>query len=214
MGRQGRWQEATADAVLTLKVEPTESFNYHRLAGLLAITHDRPAYEQICQRFLTNFANPKNPYVAERMAQDCLLLPHSGADLALVDKLADVAVTLGSSEASLPYFQACKAMSNYRLGRFPEAIEWAEKATKSSLVEAQAKAFAVLAMAHWQLGQRDIARAMLAKGDTLAPSIQPARGAADIGESWVPWIFARVSLDEATGLIQSGSTTEHNSNKP
>jgi eukaryotic-like serine/threonine-protein kinase len=214
MGRQGRWQEATADAVLILKVEPTESFNYHRLAGLLAITQDRPAFEQICQRFLTNFANPKNPYVAERMAQDCLLLPHSGADLALVDKLADVAVTLGSSEASLPYFQACKAMSNYRLGRFPEAIEWAEKVTKSSLVEAQAKAFAVLAMAHWQLGQRDIARAMLAKGDTLAPSIQPARGAADIGESWVPWIFARVSLDEATGLIQSGSTTEHNSNKP
>jgi len=214
MGRQRRWQEATADAVLILKVEPTESFNYHRLAGLLAITHDRPAYEQICQRFLTNFANPKNPYVAERMAQDCLLLPHSGADLALVDKLADAAVTLGSSEASLPYFQACKAMSNYRLGRFPEAIEWAEKVTKSSLVEAQAKAFAVLALAHWQLGQRDIARAMLAKGDTLAPSIQPARGAEDIGESWVPWVFARVSLDEATALIQSGSTTGHDSNKP
>ena len=40
MGLQGRWQEATADAVLILKVEPTESFNYHRLAGLLAITHD------------------------------------------------------------------------------------------------------------------------------------------------------------------------------
>ncbi len=68
-----------------------------------------------------------NPYVAERVAQDCLLLPHSGADLALVDKLADAAVTLGSSEASLPYFQVCKAMSNYRLGRFPEAIEWAER---------------------------------------------------------------------------------------
>jgi hypothetical protein len=25
---------------------------------------------------------------------------------------------------------ACKAMSNYRLGHFPEAIDWAEKAAK------------------------------------------------------------------------------------
>ena len=64
------------------------------------------------------------------MAQDCLLLPHSGVDFGLVDKLAETVVTLGSGEASVPYFQACKAMSNYRLGHFPEGIDWAEKAAK------------------------------------------------------------------------------------
>jgi hypothetical protein len=58
-----------------------------------------------------------------------------------------------------------------------------------------------------------MARAMLAKGDALAPSM-PGHGGVDLGDSWVAWLFARISLDEATALIQSGSTTEHNSSKP
>jgi len=181
------------------------------LAGLLAMTHDRPAYEQVCRRLLTMFANPTNPYIAERMAQDCLLLPHSEVDLELADKLADTAVKLGSQEASMPYFQACKAMSNYRLGYFPEAIQWGEKAAKSSLDLAQAKAYAVLAMARWQLGQKDEARAALAKGDALAPGILRERGAADLGESWVAWLMARISLDEAARLTKS---IDKNANQP
>ncbi len=213
-GRQARWQEAKADTALAIELQPNEHYRYHTLAGLLAITHDRPAYEQLCKKLLTKFADTANPYVAERMAQDCLLLPNSGVDLGVVDKLADTAVTAGRSEADLPYFQACKAMSNYRLGHFAEAIEWGEKAAKSSLADAQAKAYAILAMAHWQLGQKDAARDGLAKGDALAPNIQPGREAVDLGDLWVAWLMARISLDEATALIQSGSTTDRNSNRP
>jgi len=44
------------------------------------------------------------------MAQDRLLLPYSGVDLGLVDKLAETAVTFGSGEPSVLYFQACKAI--------------------------------------------------------------------------------------------------------
>jgi hypothetical protein len=105
----------------------------------------------------------------------------------------------------MPYFQACKAMSQYRLGHFPAAVEWAEKAAKNSSVAAQAKAYAILAMAHWQLGQKEVARAMPAKGDTLAPSLPAVNGAEDLGESWVAWLMARISLDEAGALIQSTS---------
>jgi eukaryotic-like serine/threonine-protein kinase len=208
MGRRGRWKEATADAALLLQLQPADNYNYHRLAGLLAITRDRAAYEQICQKFLTNFANPTDPYVAERIAEDCLLLPHSGVDLGLLDQLADKAVTLRMYDGAMPYFQACKAMSNYRLGHFPEAIEWGEKVAKNSTADdqAKAKAYAILAMAHWQLGQKDIARTMLAKGDTLAPGIPPGRDANDIGESWVAWLMARIQLDEATALIQRQPT--------
>jgi len=214
MGRQGRWREATTDSELLLRLQPNEQYNYHRLAGLLAIAHDHPPYEQLCLTIPTNFANPTNPYVAERMVQDCLLLPHSGVDLGLIDKWAEVALTLGQAEGSLPYFQACKAMSSYRLGRYAESREWGEKAAKSSIPYAQAKAYAILAMADWQLGQKDTARAMLAKGDILAPSILPARNPEDLGESWVALLFARISLDEATTLIQSELTIEINSNQP
>jgi len=215
-GRQGRWQEAAADTALLLPLQPADHYHYHRLAALIATSQNRPAYEQLCQKIVATFTNTTNPYVDERIAQDCLLLPHSGMDLGLVDKLADLAVALGSGESSLPYFQGCKAMSNYRLGHFREAIDWAEQAANSPAAEAQAKAkaFAIVALANWQLGQKDAARTALSKGDSLAPAIQPARDDRDLGESWVAWLIARISLDEATALIQTGSTTDKNSNQP
>jgi tetratricopeptide (TPR) repeat protein len=211
MGRRGQWQEAAAAAALALENQPTDHYRYHTLAGLLAMTGNRTAYEQLCKRLLAKFPNPENPFVAERMAQDSLLLPNSGVDLEVVDKLADTAITVGNGDASMPYFQACKAMSSYRREQFPEAIAWGEKAAKSSIDFAQAKAFAVLAMAHWQLGQKEIARLMLAKGDSFAPGIVHG-SEVDIGESWVAWLFARISLDEAAALIQPESTPANESN--
>jgi len=197
MGRRGRWQEAASDAALALENQLTDHYRYHTLAALLAMTQDRPAYEEVCKRLVTKFADSTNPFVAERIAQDCFLLPNSGADLALMDKLADKAVTAGSGGDDLPYFQACKAMSNYRLGNFDEAIAWGQKAANSPAQFAQAKAYAVLAMAHWQLGQKDEARTALVRGDALAPR------ADDLGESWVAWLMARLSLDEATTVIKT-----------
>lgn len=214
LGRQGRWQEAVADAARAVDLQPTDHYRYHTLIGLLAITHNRPAYEQLCKSLLTKFANPTNPYIAERVAQDCLLLPHSGEDLEFLDKQADQAIALGSGASDLPYFQACKAMSNYRLGRFPVAIDWGERAVKGLKAEAQAKAYAVLAMAHWQLGQKDEARAMLAKGDALTPGIAPGPRPVDLGDSWVAWLFGRISLDEAAVLIEPSSTTDRSSSAP
>ena len=206
MARRGQWQKAAADASRALENQPTDHYRYHTLAALRAITRDRIAYEQVCKRLVAKFADSANPFVNERVAQDCLLLPDSGADLVLMDKLADTAIKAGSSDAALPYFQACKAMSNYRLGHFSEAIAWGEKAAKSSIDFAQAKAYAVLAMAHWQLGQKDDARRALARGEALAPGISPESGVQDLGESWVAWLMARISLDEAAELIRTGST--------
>jgi len=204
LGRSGRWQEAAEAATVSLENEPTDHYRCHMLAGLLVVTHHRAAYEQLCKKLVTKFANTVNPYVAERVAQDCLVVPDSGVDLGLVDKLADAAVTLGGGESALPYFQAAKAMSNYRLGHFNEAIQWAEKALKNPRAEAaaRAKADAVLAMANWQLGQKSVALAALASGDQAAPKFSPEQGTKDLGESWIAWLFARISLDEATTLMQ------------
>jgi tetratricopeptide (TPR) repeat protein len=201
-GRQGRWTEAAADAALALEYQPAEHYRYHTLASLLAINCDRPAYLQLCQRLSAQFPNPTNPYVAERVAQDCLLEPDAPVDLHWVDRLADTAVSAGSGEVEYPYFQACKAMACYRLGYYPEAIAWATKATLSSLPDARAKAYAVSAMAHWQLGQKEAARSLLTKGDALAPRLPPKDNSVNLGDLWVAWLQARISLDEAARLIQ------------
>jgi len=215
MGRQGRWQEAAAAATLGVEYQPTEQDRYHTLAALLAITQNRPAYETFCRRILATFTNTSDAYIDERIAKDCLFLPDSGVDLEYVDKFADKAVSLGSGEpAGLPYFQVAKAMSAYRLGRLTESIEWAEKTLKSSIIYPNAHAFAILAMAHWELGHKDVARAMLDKGDSLTPNILRSHQAVDLGDAWVAWLLARISLDEATALIQPASKTESNSQKP
>jgi serine/threonine protein kinase/Tfp pilus assembly protein PilF len=201
--RQGRWPEAAADAALALEHEPDEHYRFHMLAPLLVMTGDHSGYEQLCRRITATFTNTLNPYVAERMAKDCLLATNSAVDFVLADKLADIAVSRGSGESSLPYFQVCKGLSQYRQGNFTNAIEWAEKARNSPPAHARADACAVLAMAHWQLGHRDEARALLAKGDALAPKIDFLPNTENIGADWLPWLFARISLDEAAALIGS-----------
>ena len=141
-------------------------------------------------------------------------MPDSGVDLEFVDELADKAVSLGRDNPDAAYHQVAKAMSAYRLGHFGESIEWAQKTVKSSIIYPNAHAYAILAMAHWELGHKDVARAMLDKGDSLTPNILPSRQPVDLGDSWVAWLQARISLDEATALIQPASKTESNSQKP
>ncbi|MGC9944212.1 MAG: hypothetical protein ABSE48_20485 [Verrucomicrobiota bacterium] len=165
---------------------------------------------RLCQRFVGMYANASDAFLDERVVQNRLLLPHSGVDLGLLDKLADKAVTPGSRNPSLPYFQARKARSDYRLRNSPRPIERVGKATQSSLHDAQAKADAVLAMANWQLGQKDAAREMLTKGEPLAPGLLLLPGKVDLGEAGVASAFAQVPLNEAKGLLQSGPTTDAN----
>ncbi len=214
LARQERWLEATTNAALAVEYQPGNPDYYHLLAPLLAITHNQTAYEQLCQNIIAKFADTKNPYVADRMAKDCLLLPHSGVNLQQVAKLVDTSLAVGNGDPSMPFFQTCKALSEYRLGHFAEAIKWGAKPLDSSQIFAQAHVCAVLAMVHWQLGQKNEARTILAKGDVLAPHPMPENIAEDSSDAWQSWLFARISLDEAAALIEPKSTADDNSNKP
>ena len=205
MARQMRWQEATADATLVLKLQPDNHYRYHILAPLLVMTDNRPAYEQLCREMLAKFGATKDPNVADRTAKDCLLLPHWGIDLTMVSKLADTAINAETNDPSMPFFQACKAMSEYRAGHFGEAIKWAEKPLGTTQNDLRAYVYAILAMAHSQLGEKEQAREMLAGGNILTPPMSPVNGTNDLGYPWGNWLFARISLDEAATLTQLGS---------
>jgi len=128
-----------------------------------------------------------------------------------VEQLATKAVTLGNRDSGIGYFQACKALSEYRGDQFSQAVEWAEKARTNSELFARAEGCAVLAMAEWRLGLKDVARAALDQGDKLAPDIS-SNQAADLGDGWLDWLVARILLNEATELIGNDSTLGAKSN--
>jgi hypothetical protein len=69
-----------------------------------------------------------------------------------MDKLA---VTAGSGTDGFPYFQAAKAMSHYRQGDFSEATAWGDEEAIRCSDFARARAYAALALPHWQLSQRN-----------------------------------------------------------
>ena len=213
--RHGQWQEAAADALLAFELQPNERDRYSMLAALLVKTHNHAAYNQLRQRLLAIAADTTNIFVADQVAKACLFEPASDVDLEKISRLTDMTVTLGADNlGALPYFQVCKAFSEYRQGHFARAAEWAQKPFNIPGIAAHGHAYAVLAMADWQLGQKDEARAMLASGDKLAPNILPARDAEDPGNAWQAWLYARVTLDEATALIQPGIATDSNTDKP
>jgi serine/threonine protein kinase len=201
--RRGQWREAVADAALAIENDPSRDTRFPILAALLVKTHDRPAYEQFRQKLLATFANTTNFYVADQVAKACLFLPPSEADLSVIGHLADITVTQGAGDSgAMPFFQVCKALSEYRRGHFAEAVKWAQKSVESPSIDAHGHAYAVLAMADWQLGKKDEARAMLAKGNTLAPPLMPVSIAEDPTYPWLAWLYARIQLDEATALVE------------
>jgi serine/threonine protein kinase len=210
MGRQGRWAEAAADAATLMQYQPTNYYWSYNEFALLVTTDNRPAYEELCQRIPASFADTSNPYTAQRIADGCLLLPDSGADRELVEQLATKAVSMGNGDGG-GFFQACKALSEYRGGRFSQAVTWAEKAQTNSELFARAQSSAVLAMTQWRLGLKDAAGATLSRGNTLAPEISSDH-AVDLGDGWLDWLVARILLDEATGLIVDNPASGNNSN--
>jgi hypothetical protein len=176
------------------------------LAALLAKVGDRAAYDEVCRKFFTVFRDTTDIYVADKLAKSCLLVPASSVDLKVIDQLADNLVTVGAGDKiAMPFFQLAKALLEYREGHFAEAAEWGQKVLASSRFEASGQAYAIVAMAKWRLGEKEIAQTMLAKGKDTAPQLMPARDALDPGQAWFDWIFSRISLDEAAALIESKS---------
>ena len=209
-GHRGRWQEASAAATRAFENQPTHPGRYSMVAALLLKIHNRTGYDQFCKRIFAMSGTSTNIFVADAVAKSCLFVPSSDVDLKAIDGLADAAVTLGAGDfTAMPFFQACKALSEYRLGHFSEAAHWAQKSVDIPTY-ASWHACGVLAMADWQLGKKDEAGAMLARGEKLAPPVMPARVAQSSGNDWVAWLYARIQLDEATALIGTNAATQGN----
>ena len=209
-GRGGQWQEAAADAALAFEYQPTDRGLYSMLAALFVKADEQSNYEQFCDTLLASFGDTTNVYVADQVAKACLFLPGIRTNEDIVYRLADLPVTQGADDQdAMPYFEVCKALSEYRQGHYDKAVEWAEQPLKIDGNESHGHAYAILAMANWRLGKTAEAQAMLARGNDLAPQSMPADIVEDPGDRWEHWLYARIQMDEAVALIQHGATTNN-----
>jgi len=129
------------------------------------------------------------------------MFPSSGADLTAVAALADVAVSRGSNAPVSPHFQFCKALAEFRVGHYKEAVNWANLASQGPYVYPKANAAAVMAMAQFKLNQLDKARTALAECNKVIEEKLPKLEKGDLGEDWRDWIIASALRAEAKRLI-------------
>ena len=215
--RRGQWEQAAIDAGRSLEYQPSASFRYSMVAALYLKTGNRIAYEQFCKKIFSEFNGTTNIFFADQVAKASLFKPSTNVDLNAIGRLADTAVTLGArDEGALPFFAVCKGLSEYRLGHFAQAADWAQKSLNSSRKDAHPHAYGVLALADWKLGKKADARAMLAAGEALAPRTMPASVAQDPGTAWLVWLYGRIQLEEAEALINppSQAASEQNAQPP
>jgi len=204
--RRGQWEAAAADLAKVIQLQPAGHAAYHMLAPLLVQKGDADGYHRLCRIALARFSGTKDPFTAERIAKDCLILPTSGVDLDAANQMAETAVEAGKANGYLPYFEFAKGLAEYRQGRFAAAAEWAQKVLAESVVPfLNAQAYMVLAMAQHRLNHTEEARSTFAKGVEIVNTKLTQMDSGDLGVGWTDWIIAHALMTEATALIGAQS---------
>ncbi len=210
-GQHERWQVALTFYTMLNDIFPSDdapdfpAMIHHSISTLLVQTGEIDAYRRHCQQALTQFSETKDPFGADRIAMDCLILPSSGADLDVVVKLTDIAVASSLQDYFIASFEATKALAEYRRGHFAKAIEWSSKHPPDRRPDGirDAKNCLVLAMAQHQLSHPDEARSALAVGTRIIDTHMPKLESGDLGvEVWRDWIITHTLLNEAKTLIE------------
>jgi serine/threonine protein kinase len=210
LARHGLWTDADALAEERRKADPADHNIYHMRAPLLVAKNDIEGYRRLCAEIISRFRDATDPFVADKMAKDCLILSNSGVDLKAVVALADVAISRGSNTATAPYFKICKALAEFRLGHYQEAVDWARLAARGPFLYPQVDAAAVIAMSQFKLNQLDASRATLFECNKVIRERLPKPGQ-DPGDEWRDWIIARALRDEAERLIEGDNKSNVNS---
>src|SRR6266568_86659 len=206
-GRLGEWRKAADDLNRLLQMRPDDHIFWHSLAPLLVQDRRLDEYRQLCRKSLERFGNTTEPYTAERISKACLILASSGADLGLLGKMTDVAVSAKANQRDLAWFQLVKALFEYRCGNFARAKDWATQAWTNAEAnlglswDLNVQVEMVLAMARYQLKRTEAAQAVLAKEIDVAEAKLPKLESGDLGAGAWNWVMAQAFISEAKALI-------------
>ncbi|HVV70862.1 MAG TPA: serine/threonine-protein kinase, partial [Verrucomicrobiae bacterium] len=121
--RRGEWDAALTNWSRVVLYAPHDHVGYHYLAPLLLQMEDVAAYKRCRAQILKEFGDTSDPRVAERMAKACLILPPATNELAVIARMADVALRGETNNGTWGFNLFSKGLAEYRLGHDAQAAE-------------------------------------------------------------------------------------------
>jgi WD40 repeat protein/tetratricopeptide (TPR) repeat protein len=202
--RLARWEQAADDLAHAVQLNPDNHTSRYHLAGVLLWLGDRDGYKLQCEEMLRSFGRTTDPFVAERTAKACLIVPGTVADREHLVRLTEQAVAATELVRANAWFLQTRGLAECRAGRPGQAVKWIEMGRKQfgsepALYGALAQLF--LTLAYHQMNEGDRARQTLSEAVRIIDSKLSKEGSGDPGDGWLDWVFCQVVRREAEGLL-------------
>jgi serine/threonine protein kinase/WD40 repeat protein/tetratricopeptide (TPR) repeat protein len=202
--RLAQWKEAAADLAAAVELDPDDPNTYYHLVGVLLWLGDRDGYRHHCQEMLRRFGGTTDPYVAERTAKACLIVPDTVADRESLVRLTERALAAGDTQKPNRWFLQSRGLAEVRAGRPGQAVKWLEMGRPR--YKEPPRIYAALGnviscLAYHQLKQGDKARQALDEAARIIDNELPKESVGDLGDHWLDWVFCQVLCREARAQL-------------
>jgi serine/threonine protein kinase/tetratricopeptide (TPR) repeat protein len=208
-----RWEECIADATQAMGYRPADSRLFELLALAFAQRKNGDEYRELTRK-AASFLSGADAATARRIAQACVLRPQAETGFPLLEQFAAIA----DKSPPLPgmTFAQCEmGIIEYRRGHYDAAVTWTERALKNApqgLVHR--RAYPLLAMAHYRLGQSEQAREALNRNAGLRASQQRVPAGEASLDNWRESIIGDLLTQEALTLLASDRRESHEQEQP
>jgi tetratricopeptide (TPR) repeat protein len=204
--RRGRFAEAATDFSKGIELNPQDHWNWYYRGCLLAYLGQDRTYRDHCRAMLQRFGGSDEREIADRTAKTCLLVADP-ADPGQLLALAERALARADGNQNLEsWFSLGKSFALYRLGRFPECLDWADRCITIADGDQAARTVATTllqALAHHRLGRGAEAKAAMQRAVNRMEQEMPKPGQEDLdAQPWgiENWLIANTLRREAERL--------------
>ena len=203
--RREKWQESAVDFASALKLAPEDHETQCHMAVLQLQVGNTPEYRRHCQDILKRNLWTNNVLVVVQTMKTCLWAadPIDSEFLKLLIQRCEHEATRIQASYSLEWGITC-----YRTGRYPQSIERVHEIRDHGSKESHCEyslAQLFQAMAHFRLGQTDVAFRSLYKANLIIDALLPNPGSGNLGENWVDVVVCWIVRCEAERLIRGNS---------
>jgi tetratricopeptide (TPR) repeat protein len=201
LARERKYKEAAA--LLKDGLRPTDFPEWYAIGVLAYANGDHADYQALCKEMMKRFRT-----FAEGDQQSvrlCVLAPDSGVSFADLNNLMPPLSLIRQESRYFCFFVFITGMLEYRSGHPDAAVRLLTKVATHRFPEAMSAAAAGLAMAYWQLGNREDAHAELKRARAIIAPFWPdlAQPREKRGWDWWDWLAAELLIEEADKLINS-----------